>query len=495
MLSIRFTETASQDCALLIEDFSEKALKKQNLEPDQIKLINRYFTAGKSVIHLPEVEEDSDLYCVKLEKGKEDYLTLENARKSGFALFNEINALKVEEITLLSENSNPSIILAFAEGLALSAYQFNKYKSKPKNNLLAIINIMHKAVTAADCKELNSIIEAVTHAKDLVNEPFLSLGAEDLSDQIKKLGKESGFKVEVLGLGEIEDLEMGGILAVNQGSVEDPTFNILEYKPKGAVNKHPLVLVGKGVVYDTGGLSLKTPSVNMETMKCDMGGAAAVVGIFHLIAKLKLPVYIVGLIPSTDNQLSATSVTPGDVITMMDGTTVEVLNTDAEGRLILADALTYAKRYNPALVFDFATLTGAAQRAIGSQASVYMGITDQIIKEEIEASAYATFERLVEFPLWDDYKDLLKSDIADLKNVSGGVNSGAITAGKFLEHFTDYPWIHFDIAGTAFNSAQDSYRSKNATGFMVRSMYYYIKNYFIPSIKLEEPIVIKKGKK
>jgi leucyl aminopeptidase len=268
---------------------------------------------------------------------------------------------------------------------------------------------------------------------------------------------------------------MGGLLAVNAGSIDPPSFSIMEWKPKNAKNKQPVILVGKGVVYDTGGLTIKPTPGGMDTMKSDMAGAAAVIGAMYAAAKNKLPVHVIGLVPATDNRPGERAMAPGDILTMYDGTTVEMLNADAEGRLILADALAYAKKYKPQMVLDLATLTGAAARALGHLGIVYMGTADKKQKTALENSGLSTYERLVEFPFWDEYAEMLKSDIADLKNVSGGNAAGAITAGKFLEHFTDYPWLHLDIAGPAFLSSGDSYRSKGATGVGVRLLYNYLK--------------------
>jgi leucyl aminopeptidase len=307
---------------------------------------------------------------------------------------------------------------------------------------------------------------AVTEARDLINTPVLDLTAEDLAARAEELGQIYGFKVTVLNQAKIESLKMGGLLGVNKGSVDPATFSILEYKPEKAVNSAPYVLVGKGVVYDTGGLSLK-PSNFMDTMKCDMSGAAAVIGTLCAVAGQGLPVHVIGLIPATDNRPGGNAITPGDVITISDGTTVEVLNTDAEGRLILADALHYAKKYKPQLVIDLATLTGAAARAIGPNATVAMGNASREVWEQLQTSAANTHERLVEFPFWDEYNDLLKSEIADLKNI-GGAEAGAITAGKFLEHFTDYPYVHLDIAGPAFLDSPWGYYGKGGTGVGVR---------------------------
>ena len=267
---------------------------------------------------------------------------------------------------------------------------------------------------------------------------------------------------------------MGGLLAVNQGSIDPPTFSIMNWKPKGATNKKPIVIIGKGIVYDTGGLSLKPTPNSMDLMKSDMGGSAAVVGAIIAIAKAKLNIHVIGLVPATDNRPSGNAYAPGDVITMHDGTSVEVLNTDAEGRLILADALSYAKKYDPELVIDLATLTGAAARAIGKQGIVAMG-NDENTMAALKVSGDEVHERLAEFPFWDEYAEDLKSNIADLKNL-GGPEAGAITAGKFLEHFTNYPYTHLDIAGPAFMLSPFNYRGIGGTGVGVRLLFNFLKN-------------------
>ena len=266
---------------------------------------------------------------------------------------------------------------------------------------------------------------------------------------------------------------MGGLLGVNKGSMDPPTFTIMEYKPAKAKNKKPLVLVGKGVVFDTGGLSLKPTPGSMDEMKCDMAGAAAVVGAMYAVAANKLPVHVIGLVPATDNRPGMNAIVPQDVLTISDGTTVEVMNTDAEGRLILADALVYAQKYNPDLVIDLATLTGAAIRAVGTYASAVMGTASSEDMKTLQMAGEKVWERTMEFPLWPEYGEELKSDVADMKNLGLG-NAGHLSAGKFLEHFTKYPWIHIDIAGTAWNGGAQSYRPKGGTGVGVRMLYQFI---------------------
>jgi leucyl aminopeptidase len=258
--------------------------------------------------------------------------------------------------------------------------------------------------------------------------------------------------------------------------VDPPTFSILTWKPEKPKNDKPIILVGKGVVYDTGGLSLKPTNDSMDYMKSDMAGAAAVAGALYALASNKVPVHVVGIIPATDNRPDGNAYVPGDVIRMYDNSTVEVLNTDAEGRMILADGLSWAEKLDPELVFSIATLTGAAHAAIGKYGLVSMGNAGKKAMDALKKSGEQVFERIAEFPFWDEYDELLKSDVADLKNI-GGRYAGAITAGKFLEHFTNYPYIHLDIAGPAFNKTRDSYRGKGGSGIGVRLFYDFIKNH------------------
>ncbi len=401
----------------------------------------------------------------------------EKARKEGNEFLDSLKKHQISQIVVVNKSPcNRSI--DFVEGLALGNYQFLKYykDAKKKKSPLRKIAISSDSATPTQIRHLNIAVESTCIARDLINEPLSFLTAVQLSKQIKSLGKKAGFKVEVFDKKKIQSLKMGGLLAVNLGSFDPPTFSIMEWKPAKAKNKKPVVLVGKGVVYDTGGLSLKPTAHSMDFMKSDMGGAAVVIGTMHAIAKAKLPIHVIALVPATDNRPGNRAYVPGDVIKMFSGSTVEVLNTDAEGRMLLADALHFAKKLNPELVMDFATLTGAAARSVGGTGIVCMGNADEKIKTKVKDSGYRVYERLVEFPMWEEYGEMLKSDIADLKNI-GGPYAGAITAGKFLEHFTDYPWMHFDIAGSAYYHQSDSYRGKNGTGVGVRLMFDFLKNY------------------
>ncbi|MBO3269361.1 leucyl aminopeptidase family protein [Hymenobacter defluvii] len=404
-------------------------------------------------------------------------LAAEALRKSGHQMYARLKTDKVAALYVQDLTSDSAGALPLAEGIALSAYQFAGYKTDEKSQqapTLAQVYLTGSAFTTQLVQELQAVVEGVFLARDLVNAPYNKLNATQFAERMAAAGEEAGFQTEILDLVRIEALRMGGLLGVNQGSPEPPTFTIMEYKPEGATNAKPFVLVGKGVVYDTGGLSLKPTPNSMDMMKCDMAGGAAVVGTLYALAKNQVPLHVIGLVPATDNRPGGPAFAPGDVLTMYSGLTVEVLNTDAEGRLILADALAFAKKYDPALVIDMATLTGAAARAIGQEGIVGMGTTDDYM-QQLQQSGRRVHERVVEFPLWEEYAEHIKSDIADIKNL-GRAEAGAISAGKFLERFAEgYPWIHLDIAAPAYLMAPDSYRGKGGTGTTVRLLYDFLK--------------------
>jgi leucyl aminopeptidase len=285
-----------------------------------------------------------------------------------------------------------------------------------------------------------------------------------LGERAKELGKRHGFTVTVLDLAAIKKEGMGALLAVAQGSQQEPRFITLEYR--GAGDAAPVVLIGKGVTFDSGGISIK-PAQNMEDMKFDMSGAAAVLGTFEMLGRLKPKLNVVGLIPATENLPSGTAVKPGDVVKSHLGKTIEIINTDAEGRLILSDALSYARRFKPAATLDAATLTGAVSVALGSQAIGIMGNDDKLLDEVRDAGERAG-ERCWPLPLWEEYRDLVKSEIADVKN-SGGRGAGTIAGGWFLREFVNgYPWVHLDIAGTAYTENEGPHQVKGPTGIGVR---------------------------
>lgn len=416
------------------------------------------------------------IFCIKSKKT--DWQTAEAIRKAGADYSSACNKLKLDEITIANLSAFDTASFLLAEGMALANYQFLKYRTESHKIQFTLrrIQFIKQAITIKDMNRLQATVEAVSKARTLVNEPLNYLTAEQLAKEIAAIGKEAGFKVNTLKKAQIEKEQMGGLLAVNKGSIQPPTFTVMEYKPAKALNKKPIVLVGKGIVYDTGGLSLKPTPASMDRMKSDMSGAALVTATMYAAAKMELPLHLIALVPATENRPGGDAYVPGDIITMYSGTTVEVLNTDAEGRLILADALHWAKRYKPELVVDFATLTGAASVAVGEHGIVCMGTADDAVKQAFRNSGFRQYERLVEYPLWDEYGEMIKSDFADLKNI-GGPSGGAITAGKFLEHFTEYPWMHFDIAGVSFSLSKKGYIPSGGTGYGIRMLLDFLSNY------------------
>jgi leucyl aminopeptidase len=357
---------------------------------------------------------------------------------------------------------------AIAEGLAQGAWQYNEMKRPPEEQKSALERIDVLAPTATEAMTAGHRIGAAIGAGQTVARGIQVLPGNVCTPSYvaraaEEIARRHGFGVTVLDKAAIVREGMGALMAVAQGSAEEPRFIALEYK---GAERAPVVLVGKGVTFDTGGISIK-PAQNMEDMKYDMSGAAAVLGTFEMLGRLKPPVHVVGLIPSTENMPSGTAVKPGDVITSLSGKTIEVINTDAEGRLILCDALTYAKRYRPACVLDIATLTGAIVVALGHTATGVMGTDDALI-EDVRRAGERAGERVWPLPLWDEYRELMKSDIADVKN-AGGRPAGSISAGWFLREFVDgFPWAHLDIAGTAYTDREDATRVKGPTGMGVR---------------------------
>jgi len=400
---------------------------------------------------------------------------LEKIRREGAAVWQKMKEEESYFLGIVNYTNDPEVTLACAEGIVLNSYSFSKYKTEGAKSTSIQLVLSDEQVTEAQISELNYLCEAVFLSRDLVNEPVGTLTSVRLGEVVQELSAKYGFTSEVYGKTKIEALKMGGLLGVNQGSIDPPTFSILEWKPENTINTEPYVLVGKGVVFDTGGVNLKTPAGSMDTMKCDMGGAAAVIGAISAIALNKLPVHVVGLIPATDNRLNGNTIVPGDVLTMHNGKTVEVMNTDAEGRLILGDALSFSEKYKPKLVIDLATLTGNAAIALGAHGTVGMGTADEEVMSSLKEAGEDVCERIVWFPFWSEYDELIKSEVADIKNV-GGRDGGAITAGKFLAHFVTSPWIHLDIAGPAFITSSDSYRPVGGTAVGVRMLYRFFKN-------------------
>lgn len=448
------------DSVLLSKPETEYAKMKIKAKEEYV-IVNSYF---------------KNSYIIRMKDGIPDYRIKEELRKTASNLKAIIKSNNHTELVITSDHTLKGAVEAFTEGLLLSFYSFDKYKTKKdkgeKKHYPSRL-LLHEDIGDENLKWLVDLTDAVYIIRDLINEPVNHLNAPVLAEEIRKIGNMAGFAVEVLNKGKIESLKMGGLLAVNKGSVDPPVFCILEWKPEKYFNSKPIVLAGKGVVYDTGGLNIKTGDY-MDNMKGDMAGAAAVTGVLYTIAKTGIPLHVIGLVPSTDNRPGGNAYTQGDIITMHNKMTVEVGNTDAEGRLILADAISYASRFKPELIIDVATLTGSAAMTFGNLAIAAMGNAERKYFKLLEECGNEVYERTAELPFWEEYGEMIKSDMADIKNV-GGREAGAITAGKFLENFTEYPLIHLDIAGPGSLKKDDFYRLKDGPGSGLRLLSTFLK--------------------
>ncbi|MCB1196602.1 leucyl aminopeptidase, partial [bacterium] len=406
--------------------------------------------------------------------GKKREFNLEKLRKLVASVDTAVQQFNVRGYTMLIEPLLPLsasdyiVGKACAEAIVLSRFEFDAFKSKQEKTKKDL-NVVFWGAPRGDfnkgIQDGVTIGANVNFVREIVNTPSNTLTPAVLAEKAQAIARElPGLSCTVFDKNKIEELGMNGIISVAKGSICEPKFIILEYDGAQGKQGRPIVAVGKGVTFDTGGISLK-PCNGMEKMKYDMGGAGAVIGFMKSAVELKLPYHLVGIIPTVENMPSASAYKPGDVITMASGKTVEVLSTDAEGRLILADALDYAvKNYNPSALFDLATLTGACMVALGNKAVALMGNNRGIMRK---AQQYAenSGERVWELPLWDDYSEMIKSDVADIKN-TGGPGAGTITAGAFLKEFVgNTPWIHMDIASTAWmDTTERGYLCKGATG-------------------------------
>ncbi len=359
-------------------------------------------------------------------------------------------------------------VQAISEGVILGSYSFSEYRSKPSKPTLtnvALLNCTVKVEKDALTRGI-AIGEAQNWARTLVNRPGGDLTPAALANEARAMARREGLTIKVLNLAQIQRLGLGGLLGVNRGSTQEPRFVEITYAPPRP--KGTLALVGKGITFDSGGLSIKTGE-GMMTMKMDMGGAAAVLGCFSAIKAVAPKCKVVGYIPMTDNMSDGDATRPGDVLKIRNGTTVEVLNTDAEGRLILADALSLAVEAKPDAIIDLATLTGAVEIALGGKIAAIMSNSGPW-QDQVLTAAGKAGERMWPLPLPVDYRTYLDSDVADLRNISRARGGGTITAGLFLEAFVpaSIPWAHLDIAGTAWSDADDADVSKGGTGYGVR---------------------------
>jgi leucyl aminopeptidase len=417
--------------------------------------------------------------------GKREAVTTESARRAAAEAVRRARELQVAALSIGAVDDLPldvtAVGQAFAEGLALGAYRYWKYRTGLTNEQTFAVEratIYTGDERAADLGDGvatgQAVARGVAFARDLVNSPGYAMTPARMGEEALALGERLGLKVTVLDKAQLTEQGFGGILAVGQGSANDPRFIVMEH---GAAGDGPTIcLVGKGLTFDSGGLSIK-PAEAMDTMKSDMGGAAAVFGAMQVAAELKLPLHVVGLVSSAENMPSATAYRPGDVVTTLSGKTIEVLNTDAEGRIILSDALFYAQRYSPAAIVELSTLTGAIVIALGSHATGLMA-TDQALADRVSQAGEISGERVWQLPMWQEYHDMIKSEIADLKNI-GGRAGGSITAGAFLAAFVgDYPFVHLDIAGTAWaDRPTKPYEAQGGTGVGVRLLAEFLRGY------------------
>jgi leucyl aminopeptidase len=367
-----------------------------------------------------------------------------------------------------AEIAAPEIAAASAEAAVLASYRFQEYKEVPEDqvDIEAVVIGSTDPAAADEVCQATAIAEATCWARDLINRPGNAKRPTALAEEIQKMAAQYGLRCEVLGAERCAELGMNALISVGQGSAVPPQLVLLEHGMEES-NEPPVVLVGKGITFDSGGISIK-PSLNMGEMKSDMSGAAAVVATMRALADLGVKRPVVGITPLAENMPSSSASRPGDIVNAFGKKSIEIVNTDAEGRLVLADALAYAReRYEPACIVDLATLTGACVVALGSAAAGMMGTGDELC-EQLHAAGEASGERVWRLPLWEAYDNLIDSDVADMKN-SGGRDAGAITAAKLLQRFVgETPWAHLDIAGTAFTKKASPYQPKGGTGFGVR---------------------------
>jgi leucyl aminopeptidase len=406
--------------------------------------------------------------------GERDSFTREKLRRTAATVARKARSLKLDEAAFVLPTPEGSDVeeaaSAAAEGVTLGLYRFTRHKSGNDENTtdLASLDLIlddssdqEAASRGADTG--SKLAGAAILARNLANEPSNVATPEYLAQTAREIAERHGMGITILDRAGIEEEGLTGLATVGRSASNEPRLIVLEHR--GGGEAAPVVLVGKAVTFDSGGISIK-PSAGMEDMKFDMSGGAAVLGAMEAVGAFELPLHVVALVPTTENLPGGAAFKPGDVLRMHSGKTVEIVTTDAEGRLILADALSYARRYEPSAVVDCATLTGACVVALGAHASGLMGNDEDLIAE-VQAAGETTGEKAWPLPLFSEYTEQIRGDTADIKN-SGGRGGGALTAGAFLQEFADYPWAHLDIAGTAFGKKGNPYTTKGATGVPAR---------------------------
>ena len=487
----KLVDTKSQ--AIILPLFEEnKKLSGTALEIDKISdgLISEVINNGDfeakpsqiSVIYTRGSLPAQRIALVGLGKHKE--FNLEKLRGAFAKVMQHLRNLNIKEASTeinlnLLPRKKDQVAQAVAEGSLLGFYQYTPYKTvgredlKEMEQLTIVADEKDFSLIESAIKKAQIIAQAVYFARDLISAPSNEMTPTIMAQKAQEIVHKKNVSCRVLNKAKMKEMGMNALLAVAAGSNEEPKFIILEYTG-GKKNAAPIVLVGKGLTFDSGGISIK-PAEKMDEMKTDMSGGAAVMGVIMAVADLQLPLNIVALVPATENMPGGSACKPGDIVKSYSGKTIEVLNTDAEGRLILADALAYASEFKPAVVVDVATLTGACVIALGDDVIGMLG-TDDKLKNEINGAAKTTGELVWELPLWESYHELIKSDIADYKNSSGRA-AGTITAAAFLSKFAgDSPWVHLDIAGPAWTTKDKTYIPKGASGVTVRLLVEFLRN-------------------
>ena len=408
--------------------------------------------------------------------GKRQDLTRDRTRRAFGTALKRLRDAGIDRAAVQVDSPGPDALPALVEAAGLVNYRFTKFQEPDHQPALAELTIClpggsDLAAAQRLVDRTQTIIESANYARDIANQPGNVVYPAVIAAHARKLAKETGLKCTVLDQAALEAGGFGGLLAVGGGSARAPQLIALTYTGSKDPKAKPIALVGKALTFDSGGISIKPPD-KMDEMKFDKCGGCAVLGAMRAIARLKLPLNVLGVIAAAENMPSATSFRPGDIVTSYQGAdqraiTIEVLNTDAEGRVVLGDALVYAREHQPQAIIDLATLTGACVVALGGFAAGLMG-NNAALQEQLRSAGETTGERLWPLPLWQEYKDKIKSDVADIKN-TGGREGGALTAAAFLEKYVGkIPWAHLDIAGTAWTTEERAYLAKGATGFGVR---------------------------
>lgn len=466
----------------VFEDFSQDdiAITNEDIKKILFKIIELKDFEGKEkskvMLYTPDSNIASKILLIGL--GKRTKITSEKIRITGGIIGEEARKCKCKDIVVDMTITGESNVNTLVEGIILGVYKFEQFKKPEKNSFRRIENLSLVGNFSKEQRDINKNIilaNSVNYARDLGISPANIITPEYLTEEAKKIAKKGEMKLQIFNRSEIKKAGLNGIEAVARSSANPPYFIIMEYFGKNKSNK-PVGIVGKGITFDSGGLNIK-PSNGLMEMKMDMCGAAVILAVMNVVSKLKPDVNIVAAIPVAENALGGKSYRPGDIIKMYNGKYVEIHNTDAEGRLLLADALAYlVKNYNPSHLLDIATLTGAVLYALGTAASAVIS-NNKVMINKIKKVADITGEKVWELPIYEEYTEAIKSEIADLKNIGTRGEASISTAAAFLQEFVGkIPWVHIDIAGVAWGKTKKSYNPSEVTGYGVRLLYNYLIN-------------------